>query len=196
MNIANKLTMFRIVISFFFLLFLFIQTPGAKTVALFLFIAGVITDFYDGRIARKLKITTDFGKLMDPLADKILILSAFIAFIQLDPIRIPAWMSALIVAREFSVTAVRLSALLKGKVIPADRKGKQKMVSQTIVIATGLVIMSWKEIAFLTSGYWNPNWNYYVPFIMWTSTFAIVIHTLVTGLYYFWENRSLFIEGN
>ena len=195
MNIANKLTVFRIVISFFFLVFLFIPTPGSKTIALSLFIAAIITDIFDGKIARKLGITTDFGKLMDPLADKILISSAFISFAQLDPIRIPAWMAALIVAREFSVTALRFSALSKGKVIPADRKGKQKMVSQTITIIIGLGLLSWKELALLTSSAWNLRWDYCIGATMWTLTFLTVIHTIVTGLYYIWDNRSLFMEG-
>lgn len=195
MNLANKLTVFRIVISFFFLIFLFISTPGAKTVALALFIAAIITDIYDGKIARRLGITTDFGKLMDPLADKILISSAFISFVQLDPIRVPAWMAALIVAREFSITALRLSALSKGKVIPADTKGKQKMASQTTTIILGLGALSWKELALLTSSNWNPNWNYYIGATMWILTFLTVIHTIVTGLYYIWDNRSLLMEG-
>lgn len=195
MNLANKLTLFRIVISFFFLVFLFISTPGAKTIALALFIAAIITDIYDGKIARRLGITTDFGKLMDPLADKILISSAFISFVQLEPLMIPAWMAALIVAREFSITALRLSALSRGKVIPADIKGKQKMASQTATIILGLGALSWKELALLTSSYWNPNWNYYIGATMWILTFLTVIHTIVTGLYYIWDNRSLFMEG-
>ena len=194
MNIANKLSVFRIVISFFFLIFLFISAPGAKTVALVLFLIGVITDYYDGKLARQLGITTDFGKLIDPLADKILVSSAFISFVQLDPIRIPAWMAALIIAREFSVTTIRLSALSKGKVIPADRKGKQKMVSQTTTILVGLFALSWRELTALCGGYWNVHWDYWIMLTMWSLTFLTVIHTLVTGIYYLWDNRILLDE--
>lgn len=192
MNLPNKLTVFRIVISFFFLVFLFVSAPGAKTVALGLFIIGIITDIYDGKLARKLGLTTDFGKLMDPLADKILISSAFISFVQLDPIKIPAWMAALIVSREFSITALRLYALSKNYVISADRKGKQKMVSQSATILLGLIVLSWKEITQLLSGQWDIYWDYIIGVGMWIFTFLAVIHTIVTGLYYLWENRKLF----
>lgn len=192
MNLPNKLTVFRIVISFFFLVFLFVSAPGAKTVALGLFIIGTVTDIYDGKLARKLGLTTDFGKLMDPLADKILISSAFISFVQLDPINIPAWMAALIVSREFSITALRLYALSKGLVISADRKGKQKMVSQSTTILLGLIALSWKEIAQLLSMQWDVHWDYIIGVGMWIVSFLTVIHTIVTGLYYLWENRKLF----
>lgn len=192
MNLPNKLTVFRIVVSFFFLVFLFVSAPGAKTVALGLFIIGTVTDIYDGKIARKLGLTTDFGKLMDPLADKILISSAFISFVQLDPINIPAWMAALIVSREFSITALRLYALSKGLVISADRKGKQKMVSQSTTILLGLIALSWKEIAQLLSMQWDVHWDYIIGVGMWILSFLAVIHTIVTGLYYLWENRKIF----
>lgn len=192
MNLPNKLTVFRIVVSFFFLVFLFVSAPGAKTVALGLFIIGTVTDIYDGKLARKLGLTTNFGKLMDPLADKILISSAFISFVQLDPINIPAWMAALIVSREFSITALRLYALSKGLVISADRKGKQKMVSQSTTILLGLIALSWKEIAQLLSMQWDVHWDYIIGVGMWILSFLAVIHTIVTGLYYLWENRKMF----
>lgn len=192
MNLPNKLTVFRIVISFFFLVFLFVSAPGAKTVALGLFIIGTITDIYDGKLARKLGLTTDFGKLMDPLADKILISSAFISFVQLDPIKIPAWMAALIVSREFSITALRLYALSKGHVLSADRKGKQKMASQSATILLGLMALSWKEITQLLSKGWDIHWDYIIGAGMWILSFLAVIHTIVTGLYYLWENRKIF----
>ena len=194
MNLPNKLTMFRIVISFFFLIFLFIMTPLAKTTALLLFIVGIVTDIFDGKIARKHGITTDLGKLLDPLADKILITSAFISFVQLDPIRIPAWMAALIVAREFSITGLRISALSKGKVIPADLKGKQKMISQTTTIILGLCALSYKEIVLTMSGNWNIHWDYWIGTVMRILTFLTVINTIATGLCYLWDNRFLFIE--
>jgi len=196
MNIANKLTCFRIVINFFFLIFLFIPAPGAKTVALGLFLIAVITDIYDGRIARRLNITTDFGKIMDPLADKILICSAFISFIQLSAIAIPAWMVALIVAREFSITALRLSALTKGKLISADIRGKTKMVVQSVTVLFGLIALSAKELAMFLPYNWNPGWDYYIKISIWILAFVTVIHTLVTGLYYIWDNRSLIVDSN
>lgn len=195
MNLPNKLTIFRIVISFFFLVFLFVPAPGAKTVALGLFIIGTITDIYDGKLARKLGLTTDFGKLIDPLADKILISSAFIAFIQLDPINISAWMVALIVSREFCITALRLYALSKGCVISADRKGKQKMAGQSATILLGLIALCWKEMTLIFSMNWDMHWDYIIGTVMWVLTFLTVIHTIVTGLCYIWDNRNLFFEN-
>lgn len=196
MNLPNKLTVFRIVISFFFLIFLFISAPGAKTVALGLFIIGAVSDIYDGKLARKLGLTTDFGKLMDPLADKILISSAFISFVQMDPINIPAWMPALIVTREFGITALRLYALSKGTVLAANRKGKQKTAFQSITILLGLIALSWKELSLLLYSQWNIQWDYIIGTTMWILTFLTVIHTMVTGLYYLWINRNLMLEEN
>jgi len=195
MNLPNKLTMFRVVISFFFLIFLFINAPGAKTIALCLFVAAVITDYYDGKLARELGLTTDFGKLMDPLADKILVSCAFISFVQIHPINISAWMPALIVSRELGITALRMHALSKGKVIPADRRGKEKMASQTTVIIFGLIAVSLKEIFDLLSRPWNIAWDRFISLGMWIFTFLIVIHTIATGLYYFWVNRELLEEN-
>ena len=194
MNLPNKLTVFRIVTSFFFLIFLFISASGTKIVALFLFLIAVTTDIFDGKIARSLGQTTNFGKLMDPLADKILISCAFISFIQLDPINIPAWMPALIIIREFSITALRLYALSKGYIISADRKGKQKMVSQTTVVIIGLIALCWKDIVNLLNLTWNISFDYTVRISMWVLTFFAVIHTIATGLYYIWENRNLFTK--
>ena len=194
MNIANKLTIFRIVISFFFLIFLFVPAPGAKTIALLLFTIGIITDIYDGKLARRMGITTDFGKLIDPLADKILASSAFISFVQLDPIQIPAWMAALIIAREFVVTTMRLSALSKGKVIPASRQGKHKMILQTTTICIGLISLSVKEITLMSTIPWDIILDYWIGIVMWGFTFITVIHTLVTGICYLWDNRVFLNE--
>lgn len=194
MNLPNKLTVFRIVISFFFLIFLFISAPGAKTVALVLFIIGIVTDIYDGKLARKLGLTTDFGKLIDPLADKILISCALISFIQLDPINIPAWMVALIVSRDLCVTALRMYALSKGHIIPADRRGKQKTLSQSIIILIGLIALSTRELFHLFLLNWNPQWDYLITLGMWILTFFTLINTIVTGICYIWDNRKLLRE--
>lgn len=194
MNLPNKLTVFRIVVSFFFLIFLFISAPCAKTVALGLFIAGAITDFLDGRLARKWGITTDFGRLMDPLADKILVSSAFISFVQLSPLNIPAWMPALIVSREFGVTALRIYALSKGIVLSSNRKGKHKMASQSLTILLGLIALSWKELTLFINGHWNANNDYIIATGMWILTFFVVIHTLASGIYYLWDNRNLLLK--
>src|SRR2546425_1549014 len=102
MNLPNKLTLSRFILTVAFLAVMFSQVHFHETIALVLFIAAGISDFLDGQIARRQKLITNFGILMDPLADKIMVCSAFIAFIELDWIR--AWMVVIIVARELAIT--------------------------------------------------------------------------------------------
>ena len=108
MNLPNKLTISRIAITFVFLAALLSGVPYGKTIALFLFLVASLTDLLDGVIARKRNLITDFGTLMDPVADKVLISAAFIAFVQLPETRIPAWIAVVIVTREFVITGLRL----------------------------------------------------------------------------------------
>ena len=132
MNLANKLTISRIVLAGIFILFLFIRGPGAKFMALAIFMAACITDYYDGYIARKANSITSFGKLMDPIADKILVLGAFLAFVQMNII--PAWMVIIIITREFMITGIRILALSQKKVLAAESGGKHKTVSQMVAV--------------------------------------------------------------
>ena len=102
MTIANQLTLSRILLTFFFMSFLFKESFLYRCLALFIFLIASLTDLYDGRIARRREEVSDFGKLMDPIADKILILSALLAFVELQ--LVPAWMVILILTREFLIT--------------------------------------------------------------------------------------------
>src|SRR3954453_10858954 len=111
MNVPNKLTISRFALTAAFLAVFFSQFPLGNTVALVLFSAAGLTDYFDGKIARRDKLITNFGVLMDPLADKILTCSAFIAFV--DQNLMPAWMAVLIVARELAITGLRLLAASK-----------------------------------------------------------------------------------
>ncbi|NLK63071.1 MAG: CDP-diacylglycerol--glycerol-3-phosphate 3-phosphatidyltransferase [Fusobacteria bacterium] len=140
MNLPNKLTVFRmiIVLPFIILLFLGKSNIWYSIGAGIIFGIASLTDFLDGYIARKKGIVTDFGKLMDPLADKILVLSALICFIELG--YIPAWMVIIIVIREFLVTGIRVIAASKGEIIPAGKLGKYKTISQMIAIPIILLI--------------------------------------------------------
>src|SRR5262245_4025465 len=117
MNLPNKLTVGRLALTLVFLLMIFSSVPYRDTWALLLFVAASLTDYWDGKIARRDKLITNFGILMDPLADKILICSAFIAFIELR--LIPAWMVVVIVARELGITGLRLLAASKQVVLAA-----------------------------------------------------------------------------
>src|SRR5215471_12110074 len=132
MNLPNKLTVSRFVLTIAFLAVMFSKIRSRETIALALFVAGGISDFLDGQIARSQKLITNFGILMDPLADKIMVCSAFIAFIQLD--WIPAWMVVIVVARELAITGLRLLAASKNVVLAAEGYGKHKTISQIVAI--------------------------------------------------------------
>ena len=188
MNIANKITISRIVLTFVFMIFLSMNGLWPKIVSLLVFIAAALSDLLDGRIAQKRNMVTDFGKLMDPIADKILVLSAFIAFVQMQIIA--SWMVLIIISREILVTSLRLFALNKGKVLSAGRSGKHKTFSQMVLIFLILGFILLKEVrkAFYT---WNPSWESSfllgIDVIMW----IVVILTLYSGISYLWDNRKV-----
>ena len=133
MNLPNKLTTFRVVLIPFFIFFLMTELiPYSKWIALAIFCIASLTDFFDGYLARKCNMVTNFGKFMDPLADKLLVCSAIIAFTAMD--RMPAWIVIIIVAREFIISGFRLIAAEKGVVIAASYWGKFKTASQMFMI--------------------------------------------------------------
>ena len=134
MNLPNKLTLFRVILIPFFVFFLlapYFEGYG-NYIAVVIFIVASITDFLDGKIARKYNLVTNFGKFMDPLADKLLVSSALISLIALE--KIPAWIVIVIIAREFIISGFRLIAADNGIVIAASWWGKFKTVSQMIMI--------------------------------------------------------------
>src|ERR1700749_3128014 len=143
MNVPNKLTISRFVLTVAFLVAIFMNGPYYETVALLLFSIASLTDYFDGKIARRDKLITNFGILMDPLADKILVCSAFIAFVGLG--WMPSWMVVIIVARELAITGLRLLAASKNQVLAAERYGKHKTISQIIAIIAILVFYSYTE---------------------------------------------------
>ena len=133
MNLPNKLTIFRVfLIPFFVVLLLFDITAYDKWIALAIFIVASLTDFLDGYIARKYNLVTNFGKFMDPLADKLLVCSAMICLVELA--RIPAWVVIVIIAREFIISGFRLVASDNGVVIAASYWGKFKTTFQIVMI--------------------------------------------------------------
>jgi CDP-diacylglycerol---glycerol-3-phosphate 3-phosphatidyltransferase len=188
MNIANKITISRIVLTFIFMIFLSMNGLWPKVISLIVFIAAAVSDLIDGRIAQKRNMVTDFGKLMDPIADKILVLSAFIAFVQMQIIA--SWMVLIIISREILVTSLRLFALNKGKVLSAGRSGKHKTFSQMVLIflILGFILLREVRVNFYT---WNPSWEKSfllgIHFIMW----VVVVLTIYSGVSYLWENRKV-----
>lgn len=188
MNIANRLTMLRIALTFVFMSLLFGHGLWAKAASFVIFIFAALSDFFDGRIAQKKNMVTDFGRLMDPIADKILVLAAFIAFVQMQLIE--AWMFVIIVSREILITSLRLFALNKGKVLSASRVGKHKTVSQMAVIFVILGFVVSKEIM-LTFFTWNPDWEKLFRQGIYILMLLTVSLTLYSGLSYLWENRKI-----
>lgn len=187
MNLPNKLTLSRLGLTILCLLALFSQTPWGDTLALFLFIIASLTDYYDGMIARRDKLITDFGALLDPLADKILICSTFIAFVGRD--LMPAWMVIIIVARELAITGLRLLAASKHVVLAAEKYGKHKTLSQIVSIITIFVAICY------------PHWcSWSTPILKWClvwlpsiSQWVAVILTCTSGGIYLWRNRQIYL---
>jgi len=133
MNLPNKLTLFRVILIPFFVIFLLADlTPYDNYIALGIFIVASLTDMADGKIARKYNLVTDFGKFMDPLADKLLVCSAMICLIELGSI--PSWIVVIIIAREFTISGFRLIAADNGRVIAASYWGKFKTTFQMIMV--------------------------------------------------------------
>lgn len=193
MNVPNQLTISRLVLTFLLLAALFFPFPFHETVALVLFVAASITDYYDGAIARRDRLITNFGILMDPLADKILVCSAFIAFVELQ--WMPAWMVVTIVAREFAITGLRLLAASKNLVLAAEGFGKHKTGSQIACICAILTSM-----AYPTWGSWGRaifEFPIVTPWVVWftlASKWLAVILTLLSGSLYLWRNRQIYLS--
>ncbi|HMP83607.1 MAG TPA: CDP-diacylglycerol--glycerol-3-phosphate 3-phosphatidyltransferase [Verrucomicrobiota bacterium] len=194
MNLPNKLTLARLVMTVAFVAVLFMGFPFHETVALVLFCAAGITDWMDGSIARSRNLITNFGVLMDPLADKILVCSAFIAFVDLN--WMPAWMVIIVVARELAITGLRLLAASKNVVLAAERYGKHKTISQMVCIIGILVLAAYPDWA----GFGETVFGFAVFGQAWTYWFAeiskwvAVILTFVSGTLYLWRNRALYLR--
>ncbi|MDB6054145.1 MAG: pgsA [Verrucomicrobiales bacterium] len=195
MNLPNRLTVSRFVITVLFLIVLFSRVRYHETLSLVLFVAGSLTDYFDGKIARKYKLITNFGTLMDPLADKILICSAFIAFV--DRGWMPAWMVVVIVARELAITGLRLLAASKNVVLGAERYGKDKTVSQIVAIISVLVLASYKEWGSLGQAFFGFNLFNQGPWVVWFTQYSKIVAVALTffsGSMYLWKNRELYLE--
>jgi len=137
MNLPNKLTMLRMIMIPFFVLFMAAPFAAGRYIALVIFIAASLTDTADGYIARKYNLITDFGKFMDPLADKLLVCSAMICLVHTN--EIPYWIVIIIIAREFIISGFRLVAADNGIVIAASWWGKSKTICQMAMIIVVLL---------------------------------------------------------
>lgn len=175
MNLPNKLTVLRVILVPFFVLFLLADiTSFDKWIALLIFIIASLTDLLDGKIARKYNMVTNFGKFMDPLADKLLVCSAMICFVAME--KMPTWMVLIIIAREFIISGFRLVASDNGVVIAASYWGKFKTAFSMVMII--FVIM---DIA-------NPAFYVITQILIWIS----LILTVVSLVDYILKNKDIF----
>jgi CDP-diacylglycerol--glycerol-3-phosphate 3-phosphatidyltransferase len=173
-NVPNVLTVFRILLVPVLVVALLDETPNGDLLAACVFAIASITDAVDGYIARSRNLVTTFGKLMDPVADKLLILAALIALVSLE--RVDAWVAMVIIAREFAVTATRMAATQQGVVIAANAWGKAKTIVQVACVF------------FLIAVDGSPVWLDLLVY----STVAI---TIVSGIDYFFGLRRLLREA-
>jgi len=179
MNLPNKLTTLRVIMIPFFVFFLLWQNGENYTfrmIALALFIIASLTDLLDGKIARKYNLVTNFGKFMDPLADKLLVCSALICLIELNAL--PAWMVIVIISREFIISGFRLIASDNGVVIAASYWGKFKTTFQMVSVV--LLILDIPALAFVTT------------ICVWI---ALVL-TIVSLVDYIYKNHKILTEGS
>jgi CDP-diacylglycerol---glycerol-3-phosphate 3-phosphatidyltransferase len=196
MNLPNKLTVSRFGLTMVFLWAVFSKFAYNDTLALIFFCLAGITDYLDGRIARSRNLITNFGKLMDPLADKIMVCSAFIAFVEsthlnpIAPVKVGAWMVVIIVGRELAITGLRLLAASKNIVLAAERYGKHKTISQIVCIIALLVVDASEE--------WPAALKNI--FVSWTPMFAeimlwiTVVLTALSGIICLWRNREIYLS--
>jgi CDP-diacylglycerol--glycerol-3-phosphate 3-phosphatidyltransferase len=159
-----------------------------NSVGIVLFILASITDLLDGQIARKSGQITNFGKLVDPLADKILVCSAFIAFVGNG--LMPAWMVAIIVAREFIITGLRSVAASKNIILSAEKLGKHKTTSQIATIIGILLEQSIAELSTTAANLTNP----WLPLLVECLKWITVSLTIISGSLYLFKNKNLFIN--
>ena len=179
MNLPNKLTVLRVIMIPFFVVFMLTDLGGkyGNYIALAIFAVASLTDLLDGKIARKRGLVTNFGKFMDPLADKLLVCSALICLVEMD--RLAAWMVIVIIAREFIISGFRLIASDNGVVIAASYWGKFKTTIQMIMIILLILDLRGSFTVIETAVTW-----------------IALILTVVSLLDYLWKNRGILLEGD
>ena len=186
MNWANRLTLSRLALTVLFVAALSSPWRYAHTTALVTFLVAGVTDFFDGEIARRYQTVTNFGKLMDPLVDKIMIVSAFICLVATNDI--PAWTVIIIVSREFLITGLRLIGVSRGRTLPAERLGKHKTVWQMVTVVYYLLLKSINEASWV---HLSPTAETIASGVGTIVLSVAVILTLFSGLSYLAKNRDL-----
>jgi len=192
-NLPNAITLSRLFLTAGFIIFVAWKSTWGHTVALILFVIAAASDFLDGYLARKLNLVTPLGKLLDPLADKILVCSAFV-FLTAKGL-CPVWITALIICREFLVTGLRQIAIEAGQVLAADRLGKWKTTFQLTYLISGLIWLTLETMDRVPS-FLSIFHNLTKPWgegawLMPISLVLAVALTVISGWNYVWSSRYL-----
>ena len=190
MNLPTQLTLLRIVLTFVVMALVFMPGAVAKALALALFCTAAATDWLDGYLARKHGQISALGALLDPIADKVLVLGALLAFVQLELVR--AWMVLVILIRELLITSARLYAVGHRIVIPAATEGKHKAVSQMATVILILLLLTGRELVpSASSAGFESVMARLIPGAMWVT----VILTVMSGGSFLWRNRSVLLHA-
>jgi len=189
MNFPNSLTVFRIILTFIFILLVTKEELLLTILAAIVFFFASFTDFLDGYLARKHDAITDFGKLMDPIADKFLILSAFFIFMRME--FFPLWVFLIILIREVLITGIRLVAVRNKRILAAESAGKFKTFSQILLISYILLYIILWETYKHSSHFSNEITQGILGMILFTLISIVVLLTVFSGLTFLWNNRQL-----
>ena len=194
MNLPNTITLSRLILTAAFVIFVAWESTWGHITALILFIIAAASDFVDGWLARKMNLVTPLGKLLDPLADKILVCAAFV-FLTAKGV-CPVWITALIIGREFLVTGLRQIAIEAGQVLAADNLGKWKTTFQLTYLITGLIWLTFETMQRIPSSLkflhtlTIPEWPDGGRLMPITLGIAVAL-TVISGWNYFWSSRYL-----
>lgn len=203
MNLPNALTLSRLGLAGVMMGLLTVPIPYAKSAALLVFAVAGITDYLDGYLARKRNLISAFGRLMDPLTDKVMVCAAFVSFVEItvqhggQPVAlVPAWIVVVIVAREFLVTGLRLLAATRGNIISAGKWGKHKTVWQIVAIVILLLGVAVRDDLLRGLGTdLLADYNFCFYYIARGVSMAVALITVSSGLMYFIQHRELIADG-
>ncbi|MGF1679217.1 MAG: CDP-diacylglycerol--glycerol-3-phosphate 3-phosphatidyltransferase [Candidatus Methylacidiphilales bacterium] len=184
MNVPNQLTVLRLLLCGVFVAILEVDGVWRGTAAFVVFVLAALTDCLDGHLARKWNLVTDLGRLLDPLADKILVSIAYIALVREGTAAL--WIVAIIISREFLITGLRTLAAAKGIILSAERIGKHKTISQMVTVIVGLLLMALGDLG------WRSDWVSQADRLLLQPLLWITVAiTLYSGCAYYFKNRHL-----
>lgn len=203
MNLPNALTVSRLGLAGVMMALLQVDLPYATSAALLVFAVAGLTDYFDGYLARKYRLVSAFGRLMDPLTDKVMVCAAFVSFVEI-PVRrggellplVPAWIVVIIIAREFLVTGLRMLAANRGNIISAGQWGKHKTVWQIVAIVVLLLGVAVRtDLLRHADPKLLANYDFAFSYIAHGVALAVAAITVASGGMYFYQHRELIADG-